>query len=266
MITRLINFSDLVIHGDTLNYEKIFQNISSNELISHPKGFVFSLILYVFKSIGFSFKVTLFTIIIFVDIVLLKVSMKLTKGILIYFILYYFIQWNYAFLTTSVYLLRQSLALAIALSGYFLAQKRSLSIICVMLSILIHPISTIILAAYVVKRIKHNWMIILSVIFLYYIPRMLSEIELPVDLVVLNKSHYMIYKAVIIGSVVNLILKQKNETVVLLYSFFIFLLAFNSVDLIWYRIILASYFVVLPSISINIINGLRYLLVKLQST
>jgi hypothetical protein len=264
MIIRISNFSDLVIQGDTYNYQKMFENISLNELFSHPKGFIFALILYLLKAIGLSFKLALFAIVLFVDIVLIKVSSKLTKGILIYFIVYFLLQWNYAFLSTSMYLLRQSLSLAIALYGYFLAQKRSLGFVSIVLAILIHPISSIILAAYIAKKIKTNWTIILSLILVYNMPILLKEIQIPVDLVELNEMHFILSYVVIIVSALSLILKQRNEASLLLCTFAIFLLAFKSIDLIYYRIVLASYFSVIPIVSILIINGFRHLFIKLQ--
>ena len=264
IIIRIYNFNDLVIQGDTLNYQKMFENISIYELFSHPKGFIFALTLYLLKSIGLSFKLALFAIVLFVDIVLLKVSMKLTKGILIYFIVYFLLQWNYAFLSTSMYLLRQSLSLAIALNGYFLVHKRSLGFMSIVFAVMIHPISLIILAAHIAKKMNTKWTIILSSILVYNMPIFLKEIQIPVDLVELNEMHFILSYLVIIASSLTLILKQSNEAYLLLCSFAIFLLAFKSIDLIYYRIVLASYFSVIPIVSILIINGFRHLFIKLQ--
>lgn len=263
MIIRLSTFIDLVIEGDTLNYQSMFQNISFDELISHQKGFVFAFILYILRSIGLNFKVALFLIVFVVDFLLLKVSNKLTKGIVIYFVTYFFLQWNYAFLSTSTYLIRQSLALAFALYGYFIVQKKYLSYVFLLLAIWVHPISVIVLFAKLSKQLKLGVFVILSGLFLYAVPILIEEIQIPVDLVEVNEMHLLVSNIVLIASVASIVLRQNNALALLLYSFAIFLLAFKSIDLIYYRIVLASYFAVIPIVSILIFNGLRHIFIKL---
>ena len=242
----------------------MFQNVTSNELISHPKGFVFALILYVLKSVGLSFKVSLFILILFVDFVLLLVSRKLTNGLIIYLIAYFLIQWNYAYFSTSAYLIRQSLSLSIGLYGYFLVNHKNVRIFLIILSVLVHPISLVLLFALLCKRIKIRWLVMFWILIVLRLPRLFSDLQIPVDMVEINQMHRLIAYLVIASALVLLWSKQDSALAMLVYSFAILMSVFYSFDLIFYRVVLASYFVVFPAISIFIINGFRNLYFKLQ--
>ena len=255
----------LAIEGDTLNYLIMFQKITIDEVISHPKGLFFASILFGLKVIGLSFKSALFILMVIVDIVMLKIASKITKRIIALMIIFFIIQWNYAFLSTSLYLLRQSISLTLALYAYFLINNRLTSISIIVVASIMHPISLIFLFSLIGRKIKVKWLVLLATLLVLIIKSYLSELPVPVDHVEPYFIHRLVSYIILTSAIFMILYKPADKLTLLVLSFSIFIIAFSTVDLIWYRIILASYFVVLPLIFINTINGIRHLLIKLQS-
>jgi hypothetical protein len=265
VIVRAINVYLVQIEGDTGNYFDLYKIVNYDVVLNYRKGPSLPSLFLILKSFGLSFRDAIFLILVSSDLLIWTVIGKLSGKKLGPLIALALLQWNYAFISTSSYLLRQYLGVSIGIFCLFsfTGYKRYLGII---FGVAFHPITGVYFVSALFFRLRRYQAISAILLILPPIIWLLKNQieEIPVDRVEVNQSHVAIFYLVIFSAVMSLLIKTPKSLLILLLTTLVFMISLRDLDLIFYRLTLAAYVVTIPiCFKTIIIDGYRNLYFKL---